>query len=69
MHMHQRQPQFRSRKSPESLKLGMNPPQADASETSDAFELEPPAFQFGDDMAILIESIFEAVDVDAPAEN
>lgn len=69
MHMHQRQPQFRSRKSPESLKLGMNLPQANASEPSDGFELEPPAFQFGDDMAILIESIFEAVDVDAPAEN
>ncbi|CAB4552635.1 unannotated protein [freshwater metagenome] len=68
MHMHQHQPQFRSRKSPESLKLGMHP-QADASEESDAFELEPPAFQFGDDMAILIENIFEAVDVDAPAEN
>jgi hypothetical protein len=69
MHMHQRQPQFRSRKSPESLKLGMNLLQANASETSDAFELEPPAFQFGDDMAILIENIFEAVDVDAPAES
>lgn len=69
MHMHQRQPQFRTRKSPESLKLGMHPPQADASETSDGFELEPPAIQFGDDMAILIENIFEAVDVDAPAEN
>ncbi len=69
MHMHHSQPQFRTRKAPASLKLGMNPPTSDPSDPSETFDLEPPAIQFGDDMAILLENIFEAVDTDAPAES
>ena len=69
MHMHHSQPQFRTRKVPESLKLGMNTPTENGGDPSAAFDLEPPAIQFGDDMAILLENIFEAVDTDAPAEN
>jgi hypothetical protein len=40
-----------------------------ATLAEEAYELESPTIQFGDEMAILIESIFEHVDTDALGEN
>jgi hypothetical protein len=69
MHMHHSAPQFRSRKQPSSLNLGVNVEKTAATLAEEAYELESPTIQFGDEMAILIESIFEHVDTDALGEN